>query len=289
MHKIILCVIVLSGSNLYAKEIEKRGEELPPKKGNFALPAALQPIKLFGNQQTMVDKGDLVLFNGLANNKGSDATKVWLPGFVYGMMDTWSVYFAVPVILEEKEKGFQSSGVGDASFLTEFALYSRTSRRSAQLWTLQATMSFPTGNPLKVPSTGLGYPTWTLATLFTHMTVKFFCGAGLWTTLHSNFNGSREGHTVNYNLAMGYNLGHPMRGILCGLLELDGIHKQRDVITCVKNPLSGGNLVYLGPSLFWSFSNVILQTGIQFPVMQHFRDPTERFGYRAALLVAWVL
>lgn len=283
------CALVLP---LRAMEVDFNPDspESPlPKIGNFRLRTAQQPVSLFGTQQTIVDKGDILLFNGLVNNKGSLASKETVAGVLYGMTDNWSVLAAVPYALELKDQECQTSGIEDIILHTDVALWKRESSHSAQLWTGLSYALFPTGNPRLAPPTGFGAPTVAVATTFSHTTVKFYSALSLLGFFHMTHNNMRPGNQFTYEYAAGYNLGHPMCGTLVGLLEFNGIHLKKNKIDCKTDPLSGGNIIFLGPSLFWSFANVVLQVGIQFPLVHKLHNPQERYSYRTAFLINWVI
>lgn len=260
-----------------------------PKIGNFRLRSALQPFSLFGTQQTIVDKGDILLFQGLYSLNGVFSSKQTSSGVLYGITDSWSAIIALPAALEHKFEDTQSSGVGDLLLHTDVALYKRESSHSYQLWTALTFITLPTGNSHKVPPVGLGYPTLSVATTFSHTTVKFYCATSFLGTFNTSKNGTRFGNQFCYDYAMGYNWGHPLKGILVGMLEFSGIHIKQSKIDCVKNPLSGGNVLFLGPSLFCSFARFAMHMGIQFPILQRFNDPHERYNYRTAFIFNWVI
>lgn len=87
---------------------------------------------------------------------------------------------------------------------------------------------------------------------------------------------------------MGYNLRARARcDMFIALMELDGQYDGRDRIGAHRVASSGGNIVYLTPSLWYSTSQWIFQVGVSLPVIQTWHDEKKKTYYYTAASIAW--
>ena len=63
------------------------------------------------------------------------------------------------------------------------------------------------------------------------------------------------------------------------LIEIDGTFSEKDKYHGIKNPDSGGNVIYVTPSLWASSENWIIQAGLGYAVQQHLFGDQNRKGY----------
>lgn len=63
------------------------------------------------------------------------------------------------------------------------------------------------------------------------------------------------------------------------MVEADGQYSEKDKINGIINPNSGGNVVFITPSLWISSKKLILQFGIGFPVVQDLYGNQNKMNY----------
>jgi len=105
------------------------------------------------------------------------------------------------------------------------------------------------------------------------------------TTTHHH---TKIGNTFLYQFGLGKNIAYKTGHWLVNwMVELDGVCKQRDKICGVVNCDSGGNSVYLGPSIFFSTQRFEMDIGIQAAVAQHLFGNQQRDRYFAEAYFGW--
>jgi hypothetical protein len=73
------------------------------------------------------------------------------------------------------------------------------------------------------------------------------------------------------------------------MIEVDGQYNQKNKIKGHSDPNSGGNAIYITPSLWVSSKNLLLQFGISVPVSQHLYGHQQHFDYALNFNCAWAL
>jgi hypothetical protein len=64
-----------------------------------------------------------------------------------------------------------------------------------------------------------------------------------------------------------------------GLIEVDGIASQSDIIKGIEDKNSGGNTISITPSLWISNMFTIMQFGVTIPLLQHLRGNQNKVSY----------
>lgn len=73
------------------------------------------------------------------------------------------------------------------------------------------------------------------------------------------------------------------------MVEFDGIYTWKDKIQGVTDPNSGGNLIFLTPSIFISSKeSFLMQFGVGFPIQQHLFGHQNRKEYAVSLNIGWL-
>lgn len=245
--------------------------ESPPKIGNFSLPTSQQPGPLISFGQHVLDKGQRIffLYADYFAGKGKHSTDL-LPSFLYGIEDDLSIFFVLPVAPRYKYQKTHSSGLEDFFVQLEYSPYKHDTAHYTDQITLLTSISFPTGDAKKVPPTGLGSPSFFVGTTLnrTYTDWLAFTSAGVLFPTSSEH--TKFGNQFLYQCGFGRNIySIPSELIFTGMVEITGLYEDRNKIKGFRDPNSGGNVVYVTPSLWLSTKQLIMQLGVGVAATQH--------------------
>lgn len=242
----------------------------PSKSGNFSLSTSQQPGPLVSFGENIIDKGlvQLFLFADAFIGKNSYSTDV-VPSILYGINDDLSIFFNVPFSPGNKDRDHHSAGLEDIFAQLEYAFYNRKSSHSVDQATLVANVTFPTGSSSKDPPTGFGSSSFFIGATFNHMMIDWFFFVSPGGILTTSKHGTKFGDQFLYEFGLGRNIPSPKGWIFAWMLEFDGAYAWKDKYHghTVRN--SGGNTIYLTPSIWVSSQRIILQFGAGYPIVQH--------------------
>lgn len=264
-------------------------EQKLPKIGNFGLPASQQLGPLISFGRNIIDKGQTQVFLGGLDFIGSDKHLLDIaPAIFHQITDNLSLGFSPSIAADYKSKETHSSGLGDALVQLEYVTYLKDTSTFSDQATIVTYASIPTGSTQKEPNTGLGSPSFFLGGTFTRAYVEWygFISDGVVATTPEN--GVKPGNQFLYQCAIGKNLHTvPSKYIFAALLEVDGTYTEKTQTHGLSDPNSGGNVIYVTPSIWFSTQKLILQLGVGFPVTQNlFGDQIENH-YLVAGNIAW--
>lgn len=258
--------------------------------GNFALPSSRQPSPLFSFGQNIVDKNEFLLVETFDYSKGHHEQFFFLiNSLLYGINDRISLLFNVPTFPHQKECTFHSKGIGDISAQLEGIVYLRESPYVIDSITLVGNIQIPTGSVEKKPITGVGTDSFFFGATASHTSPEWylFTSQGFNIPLRHDKN-TKVGNQFFYEFGIGLNLANPGgHSILLGLLELNGIkafNSTKNIISTMVNP---GNVIFFGPSLYLSTRHLVLQAGIQFPILQQLKSKIDRSSIRGSIQLTW--
>lgn len=287
-------LIFLFTSFTYGKEVDNSTQpsintEEPPKIGNFALPLSQQlgPLLSFG--QNIIGKNQTqfaLLSNNLIGTRQHTANIS--PSLLYQITNDLSVFFNLPIAASYQEDHTHSAGLGDALAQFEYAFYTKQTTRFSDQATVVANMSFPSGSAQKQPPTGSGAPTFFLGTTLNHTSVDWFGFTSNGVTQTTSHDGIKFGDEFIYQFGLGRNfLTRGTQWMFAGLVEIDGQYTQRNKLNNITDPNSGGNIVYITPSLWFSSKQLILQLGMGFPAVQNLFGEQKENHYLIAGAFTW--
>lgn len=268
--------------------------------GNFALPVSLQPSPLFSFGQFIINADDKILFvNPIylkGKNKSSFENETIL---LYGLSDNASIFGLLPAPVLNDENGVETANFGDILIEYEYAFINATRVYDEIQSTIVASIFLPTGileleregeaEPDIESQSGFGSTSFLLGWTCSYMSVDwytFVSAGGVLTT--SRKDKTKLGDSVLYQAGIGRNLKHLDRKILLLLFEMDGIYSKRDQILGIINPNSGGNVIWFGPSLYYSDPRFIFQIGIQVPIYQKLNGIQPKDNYLFSVSFAWL-
>lgn len=252
---------------VYSEEADEPDTE---KIGNFSLPGSQQPTPITSFGDDIVDKGVLqfFLFADAIIGPGNYRTDI-IPGLLYGITDDFSIYFNIPFSPKSKEGPKKSSGLDDFFIQLEYAFYSKDEKYSSTQATIVGSVFLPTGSNKKIPRTGFGSSSFLIGSTLNHTTVCWIFTGGIGGVLTTKFDGYKAGKQFLYQASIGRNLYTPPGWIFAAFLEFAGQYSQKNIVNHHKDSNSGGNVIFMIPSLWLSSEKLILQLGIGCPIFQH--------------------
>lgn len=268
MPRKILSLFLLIPSLIYAQKSEEEAQLAPL--GNFSLPPSQQPGPLVSFGENIVKKGvtQLYLFADAFIGKNSYAIDL-VPGILYGITDKFSFFFNVPFAPRDKDGRDHSSGIEDIFAQFEYAFYEESDSHSVTQATIVANVTLPTGSSRKNPPTGFGSTSFFLGTTFNRTFIDWFFftspGALLTTEKHK----TQFGNQLLYQLGLGRYIPSPTGWIFAWMAEFTGQYSWKNKIKGRTDPDSGGNVIYVTPSIWISSKKIILQFGAGYPVVQN--------------------
>ncbi len=270
--KCLFCLFLLTHSLVFGEEKKEEKEkkdgkdekeDFPLKIGNFSLRTSQQPGPLVGVGENIIDKGETQVFlfaDISAGNKNyrSDA----IPSILFGITDDLSVFFNFPFSPGNKQRKKHSSGWEDVYIQLEYSYFQKQEIDNTDQATILANISYPTGSPNKNPPTGFGSPAFTVGTTYNHMTFDwFYFGAlqGIFPSLHHR---TRFGNQYLYELGIGGTIDTPPGWIYAWMVEFNGVYAERNLVKGKIDRNSGGNMIFITPSIWISSDTFLLQFGI---------------------------
>lgn len=271
--------------------IAKAEEDLPqPKKGNFALPQTQQPSPMIGFGQNIVDKGQTQLFIFASDYAGINQHFITAtPSLLYGITDSLSLFLSLPYSVSNQVGSHHSSGFNDGSAQLEYAFIDKAYLDHTTQATIVANVSMYNGSAYKTPNTGVGAPSLFLGTTFdqTYMNWFYFFSPGATFTVAKS--GTKYGNSYLYQFGFGRHLFNTEKWLFAWMVEGDGTYSQKNRLSGVLNPNSGGNVFYLTPSFWASSKKIIFQVGAGYAVGQHLFGNQPRNTYLLATNLGWDL
>lgn len=250
-----------------------------PAIGNYALSTAQQPGPFISFGQDLVDKGQFQLnVNSFYSQPVSFGLNELNASFIYGISDITSLFFNLPL------SSGPGSGAVDPVIQLEHAFYARVGATYQDQATIVGMLTLPMSD---VPtSNSYGSSTYFLGTTLnrTYFDWQFFVSPGILTTTQDH--AVQVGAQYVYEAGIGRNLSSETgRYIFFGLLELDGQYTKKGQTF---GPLdTGGNSIFLTPSLWFSTPRWIIQAGVGVPLMQQVFGNQTKTNYYAGVSVSW--
>lgn len=259
------------------------------KNGNFSLPTSQQPVPLISFGQNIVDKGDLVAYaygNWLNGTQQSFAEIT--PSILYGINDKFSLFVELPIAVSFKSEQSKSRGVQDLVIQLEGVVYAPETASAVNEITVLANIGLPTGSATEEPLTGLGSSSFFLGFTASHTDRDWYYFMSLGGLLKFSHQGVKFGNEFLYEFGLSKNISYRAnKWILNWMIELNGFYTQHDKISGITDRNSGGNVIILGPSLFFSTQRLIVQGGISGVISEHLFGIQPKDKYLVAAYAGW--
>ncbi len=264
-------------------------ENQPLPIGNFSVPLITQIAPLVGFGQLLIgEKGILSQFSGFYAKGHNSYENTLIPNITYGLRDDLDVSVFVPFTPRSKSVSGHSSGIMDILLQAEYAYYTKSDIDYAMTGSIVGNVQFPTGSDSKDPRTGNGSSTYFLGTTFSYLSYNWYAfispGAFVTTAHH----GKKIGNSYLYQWGFARYIPQwsPKGWIFDLMIEFDGTYAEKDKIRGVTNPDSGGNIIFVTPSLWLSSKRLIFQWGVGFPIVQDLHGDQDKIHYFIAYNVA---
>ncbi|HLB52707.1 MAG TPA: hypothetical protein VJK48_03230 [Chlamydiales bacterium] len=239
--------------------------------GNFSVPTVTQVSPLISFGQLLIGKGALLsqLSGNYAWIEKGYATNV-IPNVIYGIIDDLSVFLGIPFSPKDRIGSFHSSGIEDIFLQWEYRFFNRKRIDCTLQATVVANVQFPTGSSAKNPPTGNGSFTYFLGTTVAYMSSNWYAFASPGTNLTTSHSGSQTGNSYLYQCGVARYIAplSPKGWIFDFMVEFDGTYSEKNKVHGVKNPNSGGNIIFITPSIWISSDHLIIQWGVSVPLIQ---------------------
>lgn len=256
--------------------------------GNLALPVSQQPNAIFG-RNNIVDKGDLLGITFFDFLKGSKKRAIEItPSIVYGVTSRFSLFTGLPIAASLKNNGCKSSGVEDFFIQAEYALLDKKLPGEEYVAVLIGSLSLPSGSATLNPPTGFGSPSFFFGLLFNYISVDWYLYASAGVNVTTKRHGFKFGKQAIYQGGIGHNIAYKRdKWILSWMVEFSGLYTEKSIINNQIDPNSGGNVIVVCPSFYFSTQRLILQAGIAAACGQKFFGNQGKDKYIAVATVGW--
>lgn len=199
-----------------------------------------------------------------------------------------------------------SAGVEDTEIKLEHTFYYHSNRCYNEDASFVTSVTLPTGSSQKEPATGYGQPTLLLGATYTRTYADWFGftsdGVRLpmpATHWNGNPNGEEFPHTYTavsngneflYQGGIGRNLFNiDRKWIIAFMVEGNGTYIQKTKENGVTDPNTGGNTLFVVPSLWASSKHLIFQLGVGVPVVQQLNGDQNKTRYLIVGGVGWTI
>jgi len=275
---------------LFTISCEASTNQEPPKMGNFALPNSQQPGPLIGFGENILVKNETQLFLFADDYAGVNKHFIdFIPSILYGITDNLSLFINVPYAVSFQLNQQKSTGLEDAFAQLEYAFYNKSTATFVDQATIVANVAIPTGSAQKLPPTGDGSPSIFLGTTFNRTYVNWFVFGSPGATFTTANNGTKIGNSYLYQLGFGRNIANLNGWLLAWMAEIDGTYTQRNRINGIIDPNSGGNILFVTPSIWASTKKFLFQLGVGVPVTQNLYGNQTRNTYLIAMNMGWTI
>lgn len=274
-------------------EEKKSGEEKKPesnllKIGNLMFPPSQQPGPMVSFGENILNRKQAQFFVLTNEFKGECQYSInVIPSILYGFTDDFSIFISAPFVLRSRQHKSHSSGIEDCSIQLEYAFYTEEFYTYYDQATVVANVTVPTGSNIKNPSTGTGSNSFFIGTTYSRMMIDWFFFTSHGGILNASSHKTRFGDQFLYQFGLGRLITNTKHWLFDWMIEVDGTYTWKDKILGVIDPDSGGNVIYVTPSLWISSYDLIIQLGIGFPVLQNLSGRQEKNDYLLEMNVGW--
>lgn len=265
-----------------AADIEKK-----PEFKNF-LPAIF-PMFSLGNR--MMPKGRFAATERFVYQKNEHSSaSLLVPTFRYGITDKLTVRGHLPIFVDRTVGTKSSDGTSNLVGVFEYSLLKYRDKEANKEYQANfiAGMDFKTAKTDVKPSLGYGGTSFFVGTTGSSLSKEWYTFYSVAGTFSTTYKKQHPGSQFLYEIGAGYIIKHSILHNICVLLEMDGILSDKDKLNHAANPDSGGNIIYLGPSVEYRYWTFLVAAGIQFPIVQHLNGDQDKRNFRFSCLGLFV-
>lgn len=279
MQKVLLKFLLLIPFFLFSDGKEKI-EPFPV--GNFSVPTATQIGPLVSLGQTLVGKNYLLPeFTGFYTKSHHGYTDELEPNIIYGILDELAVSLFVPFTPKSRERSSSSSGIEDILLQLEYAFYNKITKNYILQATVVGSVGFPTGSSSKKPPTGTGSFSYLLGATLSYLSSNWYAFLSPGAQLTTKHHGTKFGNSYLYQwgFARYINRLSPKGWAFDLMIEFDGAYLEKNKIHGKIDRNSGGNVIFVTPSLWLSSRRLIFEWGMGFPIVQDLNGHQDKVLY----------
>lgn len=271
------------------KTLEDVRQAILPDEGNFVLPSSQQPGPLVGFGQNIIEKGQLQLFVFADAYIGPQRQIVdGIPSILYQPTDKLSIFLNAPYALDYRFENEKSSGIEDVFSQFEYAFFDNPTKEYNEQATVVAAFYFPSGSVQKFPATGYGAMSYFLGVTYNRTYVDWLFLTSYGVLCPTRKGDIKYGNIYLYQFGIGKNIcSIKSKLIFDWLIEVDGSYYEKDNFQHEIQQNTGGNYIFITPSLFLSTKNLVFQFGIGFPLAQKLYGNQKKYEYSLVGDLAW--
>jgi hypothetical protein len=253
--------------------------------GNFSVPTVTQIAPLISFGQLLIGKEALLPQLSGSYTRGHDGySNIIAPNMIYGIRNDLSVFFLVPFTPKSRAGTSHSSGIEDIFLQMEYGFYNKSRLDYTVLATIVGNVQFPTGSSSKNPRTGNGAFTYFLGTTFSYLSQNWYAFASPGVNLTTTHHRTKFGNSYLYQWGFARYIKplSPPGCIFDFMVEFDGTYVEKNKIHGSIDPNSGGNVIFMTPSIWLSSKNWLIQLGVGFPIVQDLNGKQDKIEYSTA-------
>lgn len=294
-HQLISCLLLtvslfgnVDESKIPGDTPANKTNQEPPKIGNFALPTSQQPAALFGFGGNIIDAGEVQLYLFADEFIGNRRTvSDVISSVLFGITKEWSIYFNFPFSPYMQNGNDHNRGCEDCFVQLEYAFYTKSTTTYLDQATVVVNVTAPTGSSIRSPPTGFGSPSFFLGGTYYYVMVDWFVFTAPGAILTTSDHRTKFGDQFLYQFGVGRNVPSPKGWIYAWMVEVDGQYNKKDRIKGILDRNSGGNVIYVTPSVWVSSKEMLVQFGVSLPINQNLFGNQRKIDYALNFNFAW--
>lgn len=208
---------------------------------------------------------------------------------LYGLTKDLSITLEIPQILRSSADNQTNSGLGDILLRGKYQLYRRDTLGAQDKLSAILGIKLPTGDDDAPGRLGTGTTDFLFGLSAGHESRTWYHFATLRYLLRGRHSGFEPGDKLLYDVSIGYRPWQReyLEWDLVGLLELSGEYEFSDELKDVTDRNSGGNTIWFGPSILYSYRNIMIKGGIQMPVYQNLKGDQNHDNFRTVFAIEY--
>ena len=205
---------------------------------------------------------------------------VWSNTAVYGVTGNFALAINVPLVdLRVDSPGgvlVDETGLGDVTLMGKYRFWQHDEKGSTDRIAGIFGLEIPSGRDA-LSSNSLDP---ILGLVYTHQGMNesgllWEVDADVVYKVNTEARDTDLGDTLRYDLAVGHQIW-PWKTadkLLVGVLELNGVYNDRDIVSGIEVPDSGGHILYLSPGLQFVTMRYVIEAGVKIPIVQDLYGP----------------
>jgi len=217
------------------------------------------------------------------------------------------VLFTIPYALSYKTGTQKLSGMGDLALDLEYAFYNHDSSTYSDQATFVFSSTFPVSNlqgiskklnpgerisgfSRKNAPSSVNAFSYFIGTTYSRTLTDWYGYIAPGVLFIDKTDAIQQGTQYYYNFGIGHNIKSlEKKYIFFGLLELNGQYSDKTNLASHAVPNTGGSIIYVTPSLWFSTPKIIVQLGLSLPLAQSWYGNQSNISYYAGAIISWTI